>query len=176
MTLFLFGLTSGATVLTAQYWGKKDLRTIEKILVLECGLRFCEFCIILLAAQIMPEQLLRIFTIEPEVIKEGREVFADRQFSYILWESHRLIFILCEVWNGSLWQRWYICVPCSATFTINAILIFGLLEMPAMGVQGAAIGTLGFQNPGDGTGMCVLESVEQRYQVQDHLLLKQSTF
>ena len=32
MTLFLFGLTSGATVLTAQYWGKGDRKTIEKIL------------------------------------------------------------------------------------------------------------------------------------------------
>ena len=41
MTLFLFGLTSGATVLTAQYWGKKDLRTIEKILGL--GMRAAVF-------------------------------------------------------------------------------------------------------------------------------------
>lgn len=32
MTLFLFGLTSGATVLTAQYWGKGDCVSIEKIL------------------------------------------------------------------------------------------------------------------------------------------------
>ena len=32
MTLFLFGLTSGATVLTAQYWGKGDRDAIEKIL------------------------------------------------------------------------------------------------------------------------------------------------
>ncbi len=31
MTLFLFGLTSGATVLTAQYWGKGDRDAIEKI-------------------------------------------------------------------------------------------------------------------------------------------------
>lgn len=34
MVLFLFGLTSGATVLTAQYWGKGDKTTIEKILAL----------------------------------------------------------------------------------------------------------------------------------------------
>ena len=34
MTLFLFGLTSGATVLTSQYWGKRDITTIEKILAL----------------------------------------------------------------------------------------------------------------------------------------------
>lgn len=32
MVLFLFGLTSGATVLTTQYWGKGDKKTIEKIL------------------------------------------------------------------------------------------------------------------------------------------------
>ena len=83
MTLFLFGLTSGATVLTAQYWGKKDLRTIEKILGL--GMRAAVFVTALLV------------------------------FLTFLWGSHRLIFILCEVWNGSLWQRWYICVPCSAT-------------------------------------------------------------
>mgnify|MGYP000904535630 CR=1 FL=1 len=29
MTLIFYGVTSGATVLTAQYWGKKDTRTIE---------------------------------------------------------------------------------------------------------------------------------------------------
>ena len=114
MTLFLFGLTSGATVLTAQYWGKKDLRTIEKILGL--GMRAAVFvtALFFLAAQIMPEQLLRIFTSEPEVIKEGVKYLRIVSF-YILWGSHRLIFILCEVWNGLLWQRWYICVPCSAT-------------------------------------------------------------
>ena len=32
MTLIFYGVTSGATVLTAQYWGKKDTQTIEKIL------------------------------------------------------------------------------------------------------------------------------------------------
>lgn len=30
MTLILYGITSGATVLTAQYWGKKDTAAIEK--------------------------------------------------------------------------------------------------------------------------------------------------
>ena len=31
MNLIFFGLTSGASVLTAQYWGKRDVRTIEKV-------------------------------------------------------------------------------------------------------------------------------------------------
>ena len=32
LNLIFFGLTSGASVLTAQYWGRKDINTIEKIL------------------------------------------------------------------------------------------------------------------------------------------------
>ena len=32
LNLFLFGIASGAAVLTAQYWGKKDTVSIEKIL------------------------------------------------------------------------------------------------------------------------------------------------
>ena len=32
LSLIFFGLTSGACVLTAQYWGKHDTRTIEKVM------------------------------------------------------------------------------------------------------------------------------------------------
>ena len=32
MNLIFFGLTSGAAVLTAQYWGKRDIQTIEKVM------------------------------------------------------------------------------------------------------------------------------------------------
>ena len=32
LSLIFFGLTSGACVLTAQYWGKQDTRTIEKVM------------------------------------------------------------------------------------------------------------------------------------------------
>ena len=115
LNLFISGISAGSGIMAAQYWGKKDLRTIEKILGL--GMRAAVFvtALFFLAAQIMPEQLLRIFTSEPEVIKEGVKYLRIVSFSTFLWESHRLIFILCEVWNGSLWQRWYICVPCSAT-------------------------------------------------------------
>lgn len=38
MTLICFGITSGATILTAQYWGKGDKRTVEKILGLSLKL------------------------------------------------------------------------------------------------------------------------------------------
>ena len=70
MTLFFFGLTSGAAVLTAQYWGKKDLRTIEKVLGI--ALRFSLIVGILFTAvvQLFPYQVMRLFTPEQMCIRD----------------------------------------------------------------------------------------------------------
>ena len=38
LSLLYFGLTSGDCVLTAQYWGKKDTRTIEKDMGMSVGI------------------------------------------------------------------------------------------------------------------------------------------
>jgi len=40
LILLFFGIGSGATVLTAQYWGKKDTKTIEKILAIGIKIAF----------------------------------------------------------------------------------------------------------------------------------------
>ncbi|MFV0413504.1 MAG: MATE family efflux transporter, partial [Oscillospiraceae bacterium] len=40
MMLLFFGLSSGAMVLASQYWGKGDVRTIEKILGIALRLSF----------------------------------------------------------------------------------------------------------------------------------------
>ena len=57
LTLFLFGLTSGAAVLTAQYWGKKDMRTIEKVMGIAFRFSIIVSVIFLLAVQIFPAQV-----------------------------------------------------------------------------------------------------------------------
>ena len=65
MTLFLFGLTSGATVLTAQYWGKGDKKAIEKILGMAVKAAVCVTALFTVAAFAIPEYLMRIFTSDP---------------------------------------------------------------------------------------------------------------
>ncbi|MCI5725768.1 MATE family efflux transporter, partial [Fusobacterium sp.] len=40
LTLLMFGIGSGATVLTAQYWGKKYVKSIEKIMGIAVKLSF----------------------------------------------------------------------------------------------------------------------------------------
>ena len=71
MTLIFFGLTSGAAVLTAQYWGKGDTRTIEKVLGITLRIGILVAVGFTLAVWIAPELLMQLFTSDPEVIGLG---------------------------------------------------------------------------------------------------------
>ena len=84
MTLFLFGINSGATVLNAQYWGKKDTRSIEKIMGMAMSAAVTAGIIFTIAAEVCPVQLLRIFTNDKVVIAEGAKYLRIVALSYIL--------------------------------------------------------------------------------------------
>ena len=84
MTLFLFGLTSGATVLTAQYWGKGDRETIEKILGMTVKAAVLVTALFTVAALAVPSLLMQIFTSDPAVIAEGVKYLRIVAFTYIM--------------------------------------------------------------------------------------------
>lgn len=142
MSLFLFGLTSGATVLTAQYWGKSDKKTIERILAMGMCMAVAVTAIFTLVSLLMPETLIRIFTNESEVIREGVKYLRIVAFSYIaigitdvylyIMRSVERIKVATAVYLSSL-----IC-----NVILNAVFIFGMFGCPAMGIRGAALATL----------------------------------
>ena len=142
MTLILFGTTSGATVLTAQYWGKKETRTIEKILGMGMLIGIGGALAFALAAELIPETLLRIYTNDPEVIAEGVKYLRIVALSYVIMAATQVylyimrsierVVIATVVYGASL----------IVNIIVNAVLIFGLMGFPKMGIEGAAIGTL----------------------------------
>ena len=142
MTLILFGTTSGATVLTAQSWGKKDTRTIEKILGMGMLIGIGGALAFALAAELIPETLLRIYTNDPEVIAEGAKYLRIVALSYVIMAATQVylyimrsierVVIATVVYGASL----------IVNIIVNAVLIFGLMGFPKMGIEGAAIGTL----------------------------------
>lgn len=142
MVLFLFGLTSGATVLTAQYWGKGDKKTIEKILGLGMKAAIIVTAIFTVAALLIPDLLMRIFTNDPAVISEGIKYLRIVAFSYVLMGITQVyLFIMRSVERVVVATVVYL-VSLICNVILNAIFIFGLIGCPAMGIQGAALGTL----------------------------------
>lgn len=142
MVLFLFGLTSGATVLTAQYWGKGDRKAIEKILALGMKAAIAVTAIFMIAALVIPGLLMRIFTNDPAVINQGILYLRIVAFSYILMGITQVyLYVMRSVERVVVATVVYL-VSLIVNVILNAVFIFGLLGCPAMGIQGAALGTL----------------------------------
>ena len=142
MTLFLFGLTSGATVLTAQYWGKGDRTSIEKILGMAVKAGVCVTALFTVAALAIPGTLMQIFTSDPAVISEGIKYLRIVAFSYVLMGiTQAYLYIMRSVERVIVATVVYL-LSLLCNIVLNSIFIFGLLGCPAMGVSGAALGTL----------------------------------
>lgn len=141
MTMFLFGLTSGATVLTAQYWGKGDAKTIEKILALGMKAAIFVTAVFTVAALAIPGYLMQIFTSDPEVIAEGVKYLRIVAFSYVaMGVTQTYLYVMRSVERVVVATVVYL-VSLICNVILNAVFIFGLLGFPAMGIRGAALAT-----------------------------------
>lgn len=142
MVLIFFGLTSGAAVLTAQYWGKGDTKSIEKIMGI-C-MRFSLIISILFttAVLIFPRQIMTIFTFDTSVIEEGVKYLHIIAFSYILISITMIYLNVMRSVERVIISTVVYMISLVSNVIIASVLIFGLFGMPEMGIRGAAIATL----------------------------------
>lgn len=142
MTLIFFGLTSGASVLTAQYWGKRDLRTIEKVLGI--ALRFSILVALLFAsiAIFIPAPVMKLFSPEQDVIAEGVRYLKIVGFSYVFTAFTMVYLNIMRSVERVVISTVVYLLSLVVNIILNALFIFGLFGLPAMGIQGAALATL----------------------------------
>lgn len=142
LNLMLFGITTGSAMFTAQMWGKRDVLNIRKVLGLALTLGLAAGTIFLVIAEFFPTWALSVYSQDPAVIAQGSGYLRIVGISFLLYAiSYCYAIILRSTGNVQ--------IPLLATFTslavntfLSYILIFGKLGLPAMGVQGAAIGVL----------------------------------
>jgi putative MATE family efflux protein len=142
ISLIFFGLTSGAAVLTAQYWGKRDIPTIEKILGITMRFALIAAIIFTTLVLLFPVPVMKIFSRENDVIREGVSYLRIVAFTYILgavtiiylniMRSVERVIIATIVYSASL----------VINVILNAIFIFGMFGLAPMGIRGAALATL----------------------------------
>lgn len=136
------GIAMGASVLTARFWGMKDMTALKQTVTLM--LRFCAGLALLfmIPAIISPDLLMRMYTPDEEVIGQGILYYRWIWATFLL----QGFSLTCTIVLRSVGQVKLPLYPSIGAFFINVffnyVFIFGKLGAPRLEIEGAAIGTL----------------------------------
>ncbi len=137
-----FGFYSGASVFVAQYWGIKDIKSIQKLLGIQVsvGLILSTFFFILFT--LIPQQVMNLFIDDPLVIEMGVNYISIIRFSFLVTAiSFAISFNSRSIHRIKVPTMINVIAIAINTF-LNFVLIYGMFGMPALGVTGAAYATL----------------------------------
>lgn len=142
MSLIFFGLTSGAAVLTAQYWGKKDTDTIIKIMGICMRFSLTVAVVFTLAVSVFPAQIMSFFTNEKPVIAEGVKYLRIISLSYIFMSITIIYLNIMRSVERVVISTVVYMISLISNVILASIFIFGLFGFPKLGIMGAALATL----------------------------------
>jgi putative MATE family efflux protein len=139
LNLVHFGIISGAAMFTAQFWGRQDVPNLRRVLGLCLILAISASLIFFALAQLLPHQILSIYSKDATVIELGADYI--RTFSWtFLFFGVTFSYALVMRSTGNVKIPTTISVIALSISTILSYsLIFGKLGLPELGIQGAAV-------------------------------------
>lgn len=138
LNMILFGITSGGGVFIAQFWGKKDLTGIRKSLGLMTLIAFVVSVIFTITCLLIPNQLIRLYSPDPQVIQVGGTYLRFVCLSYI---PTAISFSITLALRST--ERVKLPLVCtSISLFTNLIANYLLIFVAGLGVKGAAIATI----------------------------------
>jgi len=140
--LFVFGLQSGGAVLISQYWGKRDMVTVNRVMGISIyfagALSFAFATLITL----FPEPVMRLVTNNPDLIEIAARYAQYVAYSYFI-NSVTMVYVGTQrSTENPKFGMYVVSISMVANVFLNWVLIFGKFGFPALGIEGAAIATL----------------------------------
>jgi len=140
MNLLVFGVVSGAAIFTAQFWGKRDIHNIRRVLSVSITLAVFGALIFLVISEIFPDLVIGIYSKDPAVIEAGSSYLRIMAWSFFF-------FAITASYGTVLRSTGDVRTPLvvsigalSLNTLISYLLIFGLFGLPKLGINGAGIG------------------------------------
>ena len=140
--LFFAAMTIGLSMFAAQYWGKQDRISVEKIFAYVMKTTAVVSFVFFLAGLCFPNALMRIFTNEQPLIDGGVIYLRTVSLSFFLTGISQIY--LCMLKNTGKATKSSVISATSVIINIvlNAVLIYGLFGFPKLEIAGAALATV----------------------------------
>lgn len=140
--MFLIGLCAGCSVFISQFWGKKDVANIKRILGIGLISAVIASFVFIFIGFLNPHKVMALFNNDKTVIELGARYLKIVLVSYLFTGiTFVYSFSLRSIGNAVL-PMLISCVALLCNAFLNYVLIFGKFGAPALGVEGAALATL----------------------------------
>ena len=142
LNLVYTGISSGVIMLAAQYWGKKDTKTIEHIMGIGMQLSMFISSMFFIMAFFFPHILMRIFTNDINLITTGIPYLRMVSFSYLFMSFSQVYLCAMRSIERVHFSTVTNAVALILNIIFNAVFIFGLFGAPKLGILGVALATV----------------------------------
>jgi len=142
LNLVYTGISSGVIMLAAQYWGKKDTKTIEHIMGIGMQLSMFISSMFFIMAFFFPHILMRIFTNDINLITSGIPYLRMVSFSYLFMSFSQVYLCAMRSIERVHFSTVTNAVALILNIIFNAVFIFGLFGAPKLGILGVALATV----------------------------------
>lgn len=141
-TFICMGVSAAGLVLASQYWGAEDYKTVHKVFDLILQLIIIVGALMAVVTALFPQQIMSMYTDDVDVITEGGRYLRITALIYV---PHGISLVISNVIRSTGNAKLGLVVSIVSFFVnifCNYVFIFGKFGLPAMGVMGAALGTL----------------------------------
>ena len=159
MSLFTGSVIGAISVLVAQYMGKGDHRNTQRFFAMGIRYAFGISMVFFLLAFCMPEQLMRIFTPEPELIRIGAGYLRIVSISYLFMGISQPYLMIMRTSGRVRTSLWISAVTVIVDMTADFFLIYGVGSWKGLGANGSAYSTIAVEVIA--LCICIVESMQK---------------
>lgn len=140
--ILCMGIIGGCSVLAAQYWGANNKEKVRETFNLAIRLSVFLSLIFAVVTALFPEQIMRLYSNEQDVIDYGVRYLRITTYTYLFHGTSQVTaFLMRSVQQPKLGLTVSI-ISFFVNVFANWVFIFGMLGAPRMEIGGAALGTL----------------------------------
>ena len=130
------------STMAAQYWGRKDYETVDKVLAFALRLTLGAGVLFFAGAFFAPDFLMRLYTDDPELVALGVQYLRIASFSYVFIGVSQPFLSIMKTTGRVAKSSLFSSTAVVLNLVFNALLIYGLFGLPKLEIRGAALATV----------------------------------
>ena len=142
MSLFIFSIIGGGSALIAQYWGKDDKAMVKNLFCMILKWSSAVSLVFFALAMFIPEQLMRIYTPEQNLIEIGASYLRAVGISYLFSAITQCYYTKMKIEGKATKSAIISVVTLVSDVVLDFFLIYGVAGVPAFGADGSAYSTV----------------------------------